>query len=133
MSTFPYETKRIGEGLLVDPRVTLPVETPQGMIRIKFLVDSGADVTTLPLRPYAKLFAVSRDSKARVTIGGVEGRGVAGYPHLVTLWIGQRRLSVRTYFIESLIDPLLGRLDLWRFFSIQFDNRKNRTTFLSIR
>lgn len=129
MFTFPYENKRITEGILVDPRVTIPVETTRGIIRIKFLVDSGADVTTFPIRPYASLFGVSRDPKTRVTIGGVEGRGVSAYPHTVAFWMGKRKLSARTYFIESLIDPLLGRLDVWNLFSIHFDNKKQQTIF----
>lgn len=127
--SFPYETKQIDEDTLVDPRVTLDVKTTRGFLSIKFLVDSGADVTTLPIDPYRELFDFQRDSSKRITIGGIEGRGVAAYPHLLTVRFRQDEFPLRSYFIMSSTIPLLGRLDVWRMFSITFDNKRMRTVF----
>jgi hypothetical protein len=127
MYIFPYETKIIEEGKLVDPRVTLEILTKKGFLAIKFLVDSGADVTSLPLYPYSQLFEFRKDPKQKVMISGVEGKGIAAYPFKLKMRLGEDVFSVRSYFIESFIDPLLGRLDLWNLFSITFDNKNLKT------
>lgn len=127
--SFPYETKQIDEGELADPRVTLDVKTKEGFLSIKFLVDSGADVTTLPIDPYGALFDFRRDSGKRVMIGGIEGKGVAAYPHRLAVRVRQHAFPLRCCFIASSTIPLLGRLDMWTLFSITFDNRRMRTIF----
>jgi|SRR3989344_6762760 len=132
MYTFPYEKKRIDEGILVDPRITLELQTRIGFLSIKFLLDSGADVTTLPLDPYAQLFSFIPKKKQAIRIGGVEGRGVKAYPFQLTARIQKQMFQLRCYFIESRVDPLLGRLDVWDKFSITFDNRNHRTIIIPI-
>ena len=127
MYIFPYEQKSIKEGLLVDPRITLEIETKRGFLAVKFLIDSGADVTTLPIIPYAELFYFRKDPKTRVTIGGVEGKGVGAYPFKLQMKLKSNVFTLRSYFIESFIDPLLGRLDFWNLYSIHFDNQKGVT------
>lgn len=111
MYIFPYEQKRIKEGLLDDPRVVLKIKTKRGYLAVKFLMDSGADVTTLPIIPYAELFNFRKDPKRRVTIGGVEGKGANAYPFRLDVNLKGQMFTLRSYFIESFIDPLLGRLD----------------------
>jgi hypothetical protein len=125
--SFPYEKKIIEEGELADPRIPLQIKTPVGFLTIKFLLDSGADVTTLPFSPYAELFNFKRNQKKKVTIGGIEGGGVNGYPFSLTVRLAKHKFSLRCYFIESRSDPLLGRLDFWNIFSIGFDNKNLRT------
>lgn len=127
---FPYEKKRIEEGELVDPRVVLEIKTKIGFLKVKFLVDSGADVTTLPIEPYAELFDFKKISK--VKIGGIEGGGVTAYPHDLTIGVGIRKFRMRCYLIESKVDPLLGRLDFWNLFSINFDNGTKETVFTEL-
>ena len=126
---FPYEKKWIEEGELVDPRVVIGLKTKFGFLKVKFLVDSGADVTTLPIVPYAELFDFKRSLKDKVKIGGIEGSGVIAYPCGLTIGMGGRRFRMRCYLIESKVDPLLGRLDFWNLFSIAFDNKTRETVF----
>lgn len=127
--SFPYERRRIAEGDLIDPRVTLQIKTKMGYLSIKFLVDSGADVTTLPIDPYAELFNFKKNPTEKVTIGGIEGKGVDAYPFLLNVRIEETKFRLRCYFLESKIDPLLGRLDFWDLYSITFDNQKDLTIF----
>lgn len=68
-----YEKKRIEEGKIVNPRVVLEVKTKMGFLKVKFSVDSGADVTTLPINPYAELLDFKKDSRSKVIIGRIEG------------------------------------------------------------
>lgn len=127
---FPYEKKRIEEGDLLDPRVILEVMTKMGFLKIKFLVDSGADVTTLPIEPYAELFDFKKTAK--VKIGGIEGSGVTAYPHSLTVGLDIKKFRMRCYLIESRVDPLLGRLDFWNIYSINFDNKARETIFTEL-
>lgn len=124
MYTFPYESKYIDEGIIPNPRISLKVNLLPEKITIRFLVDSGADVTTLPFHPYAELVHFKKDPKDKITIGGIEGNGVVGYPFTLNAEIGIHKFTLRCYFIESPIEPLLGRLDFWKLFSICFDNKK---------
>src|SRR3989344_5531752 len=130
---FPYEKKRIEEGELVDPRVILEIKTRIGFLKVKFLLDSGADVTTLPINPYLELFDFRINKKDKVKIGGVEGRGVNAYPLGLECKINQINFKLRCYLIQSNIDPLLGRLDFWSIFSINFDNLKLKTSLHSLK
>lgn len=133
MYIFPYQKKIIDEGELIDPRVNLEVVTAVGLLTIKFLVDSGADVTTLPYFPYVPLFKFKKSQKDRITIGGIEGRGVDGYPYTLETKLKQYQFRLRCYLIDSPTEPLLGRLDFWRLFSINFNNRKKRTEITHIK
>lgn len=89
-------------------------------------------VNTLSLDPYQELFGFKPKVKERVLIGGIEGRGIGAYPFKIRVRLGEKEFSLRCYFVESRIDPLLGRLDFWNLFSINFDNRKQQTKFVSL-
>lgn len=128
MYTFPYQTKQIDEGKICVPVVTLGLETIKGFWPFEMLLDSGADVTTLPLKPFASYFPnFKKDPQKKILIGGVEGKGVFAYPHLIATKLGNKIFSLRCYFIESNVDPLLGRLDFWDIFSINFNNKQRQT------
>lgn len=129
---FPYEKKVIDEGHIFDPRINLQVQTKRGFLTIKFLVDSGADVTTLPFNPYAELFNFKINPNKRVIIGRVEGRRIDGYPFTLKIRIQKFEFKLRSYFLKSKIDPLLGRLDFWNLFSINFDNKSLKTILTKI-
>ncbi|OGG13164.1 hypothetical protein A3D77_00355 [Candidatus Gottesmanbacteria bacterium RIFCSPHIGHO2_02_FULL_39_11] len=132
MYTFPYENKRIKEGVIPNPRISLKVHLQSGPVWIRFLVDSGADVTTLPFYPYAELVNFKKNPKEKITIGGIENKGVSGYPFSLNAELKGYKFSLRGYFINSLIEPLLGRLDIWKLFSLTFNNKKLRTEFTPI-
>lgn len=129
---FPYEKKRIEEGELVDPRVVLEIKTKIGFLKVKFLVDSGADVTTLPIDPYSELFEFKKTRGGKITIGGIEGGGVAAHPWDLHIGLGKKVYRMRCYLVESKVDPLLGRLDFWNLFSINFDNKAEETIFTEL-
>lgn len=129
--SFPYEKKRIKEQEISDPRIILEIKTKFGFLKIKFLLDSGADVTTFPIFPYSELFDFKKSKKTK--IGGIEGRGINAYPFSIKTRLEKEEFTLRCYFIESKIDPLLGRLDFWKLFSIYFDNKNLKTIIIPIR
>jgi hypothetical protein len=132
MFIFPYITKGIAGENLVAPELHLEVKTLLGIKNIPFLLDSGADITSLPLEPYAKLLGVKPQKNQKVTIDGVEGKGVGAFPAQIAAKLGNRNFSLRSYLLESNIDPLLGRLDFWDLFSINFDNFKKQTVIVPL-
>lgn len=129
MFSFPYQTKIIEEGEIFVPVVRAELKTIRGFWPFEMLLDSGADVTTLPLKPLASYFPNFRkDSATKTVIGGIEGKGVAAFPYTLLAKIGNINFNMRCYFIESNVDSLLGRLDFWDIFSVSFDNQKGQTT-----
>lgn len=55
-----------------------------------------------------------------------------GYPSQIQIQLPRQELTVRCYFIDSDIIPLLGRIDIWDKFSIIFDNIKKEVVFKEI-
>lgn len=129
---FPYQLKRIREGIIADPRIDLQIKTVAGFATTIFLLDSGADVTTLPINRFAKSLRFAPSPKTRITIGGVEGKGIGAFPYTLSAKLGNKEFKLRCYLIESSVDPLLGRLDFWTRFSIVFDNKKQQTIISSL-
>lgn len=129
---FPYRHKRIDEGVIPDPTVKIDILTKDGWRTTRFLIDSGADTTCLPLTTYAELLGFKPDSKKKIKVGGVEGRGVTAYPGEIKIKIGEKEISLRCYFLRSRTMPLLGRLDFWDKFNILFNNKKKEIVLESI-
>lgn len=124
---FPYLTKVIDEGKIPDPRASIRVETLHGLRTIKFLIDSGADTTVLPLAPYGPWFRVDVNSKNKTEIGGIGDEKIYGYTGKIKILLGDDSFWIRCVFVESGTIPLLGRLDLWNRYSLIFDNYKKES------
>ena len=129
---FPYQFKPTSFGTLPDPVIYLVVVTQFGLRKIGFLVDSGSDTVILPLASYGFWFKFTPNPKTKITLGGVEGKGIAAYPGKIRLRIGTDSLPIRCYFVKSDTMPLLGRLDIWDTFNWHFDNRKQKVIFEKI-
>lgn len=114
------------------PQVVLEVNTPSGYKDVPFLLDSGADCTSLPIHPYLDILGAKLNFKEKTLVGGVEGKGVAAYPTKLKFKLGKIEFLLPCYFIASKADPLLGRLDFWNKFSIIFDNKKKQTEIIPI-
>lgn len=125
---FPYNYKRIDFGRVVDPTISLDVKAESHWKSFDFLMDSGADTTTIPIY-FTKLVKTEINKRGKTTIGGVEGNGVAGYPGKIWIRLDNDVLSVRCYFIESDVIPLLGRVDIWNKYTIIFDNMRKEVVF----
>lgn len=126
---FPYRKKIIEEGIIIPfPVANLPVKTIFGAYLIRFLVDSGADTTTLPLS-LSPLFDFKATESKKSWVGGVEGGKVAAYSSQIEIGFAKEFYTIRCHYINSQVTPLLGRLDVWDKFSILFDNQKEEVVF----
>ena len=131
---FPYLTKKLDQNLQIfDPKITVPVLTPQfGFLDIVFLVDSGADMTLLPLNPYGKLFQFDHTQETPIQVTGI-GRSIKAYHSTIKIKIGRQTHSIRMIFAETTTIPLLGRLDFWDKFSIEFNNHHQHTRLTKLK
>lgn len=130
--SFPYRKRTIEEGVIHYPVVYLPVKTKFGLYLLRFLVDSGADTTTLPIK-LAPLFGFKPTKDKKSWISGVESGKIAAYASKIEIGFDKKFYKVRCVFVESNVIPLLGRLDIWDKFSIVFDNIKQEVVFKPIR
>lgn len=125
---FPYRKKIIEEGIISLPVANLPVKTKFGVYLVRFLVDSGADTTTLPLT-LAPLFAFRQTQSKKSWVSGVEGGKVAAYSSQIEIGFEKKFYVVRCHFINSKVTALLGRLDIWDKFNWFFDNKREQVVF----
>ncbi len=125
---FSYQYKKIDFGVVFDPLIRIKVLTIVGWENYKFLVDTGADTTTLPFY-LSKVFKTKIDPSKRTKIGGIERKGIFGYPAKIRIMLGKEELILRSHFIKSDIVPLLGRLDLLDKLSLLFNSKKREIVF----
>lgn len=129
---FPFRYKKINFGKIPDPTVELLVETNSGWQKFDFLVDSGADATSLPLE-LAQFIGAKIEKRKKTVMGGVGAQGINAYPSEIKVKLGEKKLSLRCYFVESDAVPLLGRTDVWDQFSLLFDSQKEEILFKKIK
>lgn len=135
MYIFSYTLKKIEKSNLVlpVPRVFLEVKTASGYQKVPFLLDSGADTTSFPIHPFVPALGVGLNRKRKTIIGGIEGKGVTAYPHELQFQLGTQKFVLNCFFVASNTEPLLGRQDFWKLFSITFDNQNQLTILTSLK
>ena len=127
---FPVGTKVISLGRVADPVVPLYLLTRHGYLPFDFLVDTGADCSMMPASIAETELGIDLARCPQDTFFGIEGAGVRVYRGWIALKIGPYPLRVRCVFSPREHTPLiLGRMDLFRHFSITFDNHRHRIRF----
>ena len=127
---FPLGSKVIAWGRVAHPIIPLPVLTRMGYVSFDFLVDTGADCSMIPATIATTDLGVTLAQCPQETFVGIEGRGVRVFRGWLSLKIGPSPVRVRCVFSPREHTPLiLGRLDVFRQFSITFDNHRHRIRF----
>ncbi len=130
---FPIGIKVISLGRVANPVVPLLVRTRQGYVPFDFLVDTGADCSMMPASIAETELGVSLKRAPQETFFGIEGSGLRVYRGWVALKIGPYPLRVRCVFSPHEHTPLiLGRMDVFRRFTITFDNHLRRIRFTKL-
>ncbi|HJZ05197.1 hypothetical protein A2634_00310 [Candidatus Amesbacteria bacterium RIFCSPHIGHO2_01_FULL_48_32] len=128
MPIFPYQYKRIDFGRVFNPLVLLPVKASWGWQNLWFLVDSGADTTTIPLALAKNLGIQVQNNPTK--LHGIGSQAVDAFPGKIMLKIGESEFTARSYFVEAEKSTLLlGRMDIFDRFSVLFDKTGQRVTF----
>ena len=123
---FPLKQEVTSYGLLPTPLVRLAFSTLYGWQDGWFLIDTGADFTTLP-ESIAEVLGLDLRSCPRESVMGIEGHPVSAHVGSITLLFGEEACPVRCHFLKSERTPyLLGRMDVFSRFNIFFDNRRRK-------
>lgn len=111
---FPFEFVQVETlGILFYPIVSLELKTVFGWKKFDFLVDTGADLTTLPstILPYLGLKESNLRKSKTVGVGGIE---VETLEAVISVQFGMRKLQVHTAITKDSSTPfLLGRKDIF--------------------
>lgn len=102
-----------------------------GWIEFHPYVDSGADITLIPLS-LGKLMGFTRDDKKIEQIGGIRGSVPVIYSQ-IRMKIGGIEMNVNiAWALSEKVPPLLGRKDIFDKFHITFKQDKEEITFNKI-
>jgi len=126
--SFDYERFLTPVGFVWVPIASVEVFHGNHGIELDFVVDSGADLTMVPLR-IGHLLQLKRGTRRDGKLSGIAG-GVSYTLHRVTLGIGPFRISSRLAWADDDDVPLLlGRVEALDRFVITLDGRRRRVTF----
>lgn len=130
---FPFVYAEVESlGTLFYPFVTLAVKTIYGWQEFDFLVDTGADVTTLP-KTILPVLGIDGKSLEKQKTQGVGGIWVGTFELKVPIRIGKDQLLIHasvTNTKDKGLPFLLGRKDIFdKKFSLEIDS-KNKVTIL---
>ena len=128
---FPYRRKTISLGEIVDPLIQAQVKASYGWQPVWFLVDTGADVTTLTVS-FAKQLGINLDKRKKSKVHGIGNQSNDAYQSMITLKLNGIVFDIRAFFLNTPRNILLlGRLDLFDKFDITFKNSRQELHFES--
>jgi hypothetical protein len=130
---FPLREDHTSYGPLLTPMIRLAMHTVYGWQFGWFVLDSGADFTSLP-ESLAEDLGVHLASCPLEGVRGIEGRILPARVGTVVLAFGKELIAVRCHFLKSKNAPyILGRMDVFSRFNIYFNNKARKVVFTAIR
>lgn len=128
---FPFKYADIGKlGKLFYPMITVGLKTVKGWREFEFLVDTGADVTTVPLH-LLPVLGIKKSDLSKTQTFGVGGISTAAWDFKLNLKLGQIELAVNASAVNAKNDSiplLLGRKDIFESrFNLTLDSKKKIT------
>lgn len=129
MPIFPYRYKQIDFGRIFNPLALIPVKASWGWQRLWFLIDSDADVTMMPAS-LANRLEIKYESNVKDKLYGIGQQALLASPGRLKMMIDGREIEIRSYFVHSQSSILLlGRLDVFEQFSVNFDKSLQSVVF----
>lgn len=128
---FPFEYADIkGLGKLFYPIITAELKTIYGWRTFEFLVDTGADITTVPFHLLSVLNVRKKQLAVSTTLG-VGGISVKTWEFQMPLKLGLKELFIRCSAVEAKADSmplLLGRMGIFEEkYSLLIDSKRKKT------
>lgn len=130
---FPFEYAEIENlGTLFYPIVRIGLKTIYGLKDFEFLVDTGADVTTVPahILPILGIEKENLDVSETIGVGGIK---VKTYEFELPIKIGKMKFTIKASAVDAdnnSMPLLLGRKDVFEDkFSLLLDS-KNKVTVI---
>ena len=129
MIRFKYQKEKSDLGIVFRPVAHVILAVKNFKIEIPMYIDSGADITLIPLR-LGEALGFRQDSSQIREIKGVAGGGVPYIIKEVNLTLGDIKFEVRiAWALIEEVPPLLGRLDIFNRFKIVFDEENKIVEF----
>ena len=122
-------------GRIFYPLITIGLETvDKGLVDFEFIVDTGADLTTIPFF-MAKRLGLDLSKSRKSQSQGIGGIMVDTWITRLPLYIQKMRFVVRVSVTADNKTPfLLGRVDMLDFvFSWNFDSRRKEIIFTRLK
>ena len=127
MITFPFkrrQSKRLGE--VLKPLIPVRLVGPESSETVLMLLDSGADLSLIPYS-VGEAIGLEPDMSRRSEIQGVGEGSVPYILSRVQISIGATEVPVRIgWTLIEEVPLLLGRLDVFRHFAIEFRTFENK-------
>jgi hypothetical protein len=127
MITFPFkkrQPKRLGE--VLKPLIPVRLVGPESSETVLMLLDSGADLSLIPYS-VGEAIGLEPDMSRRSEIQGVGEGSVPYILSRVQISIGATEVPVRIgWTLIEEVPLLLGRLDVFRHFAIEFRTFENK-------
>jgi len=130
MIEFHYqEEDSVKFGKILRPIGVVTLSTDEKAIQVAMYIDSGADVTMIPLRAGNDL-GFKYDPSKIFQMSGIAG-SLPCILQKAEVTIGNKKLLADiTWALSDDAPFLLGRKDIFRFFRITFDENKEKIEFL---
>lgn len=129
---FRLPQQRTAFGILTYPRIEVAVETVDGDVVVRFLVDTGADFALAP-RGLAEAVGLEWSRLPEVGVRGVGGRGQETRLGRLPIRLGATTMTVRCMFMDSARTPLiLGRADVLDRFILTLDQPARRLVLTEV-
>lgn len=131
MTTFRYRREPSAAfGSILRPVAGLVLSTNAAPLEVAMYIDSGADMTLIPLYLGRSLGFQQRPGEPILELSGISGGGVPYVLRKVRAHLGTRSFMIRVAWalIEE-VPLLLGRTDIFPRFQILFDEKRRRVTF----
>lgn len=128
---FPFEYADIeGLGRLFYPIIRVELKTINGWREFEFLVDTGADITTVP----SHLLPVLGIKKSKLSVSNTTGVGgilVKAWEFQIPIRLGTKEISIHCSAVETVSDSmplLLGRKDIFEAkYNLLLDSKRKIT------
>lgn len=123
---YPYRFIRTEAGRVPYPVISVFLLSGKKEILRDFIVDTGADTTTLP-KYLAKELGINLRNLSRAKSQGISKKPTKTWETKIKLKIGDEIIRTRCSFVSSnKIPPLLGKLDIFSRFNLYFDNNHSQ-------
>jgi len=129
MIRFRYQKEKSDLGVVYRPVAHAVLKVGSFIIEIPLYIDSGADISLIPLGLGEALGFRQNSSQIR-EIKGVSGGKVPYIIKKVKIYLGGTEIEARiAWALTEEVPPLLGRLDIFDRFKIIFDEQRKVVEF----
>lgn len=130
MIKFKYHSFFSLLGKILRPMAEVILEADGQKVEAFMCIDSGADITMIPLRFGKALGFKQKPSDKILEIKGVSGGGVPYVIRNANLILNGEKLKIRlAWALIEEVPFLLGRMDIFPKFTIVFDEKKETILF----